>query len=185
MYRPPDSSKLLSKNFKNLFNDFIASTISEDKEFILLGDLNIDYKKESCHNDIKDIITGNGLHQVIKDFTRETDTSKTIIDIIITSHKNNIADTIVHITGISDHCLIGINRKINCSRYKPKIIRVRKYTSFNKEKFETDIQNIEWKSIDHYRNLNEKWNHFKPLLESCMNKYAPFINKKISGPSFT
>lgn len=79
VYRPPDSSKYLNRNFDVIFNDFITTAVSEDKEFILSGDINCDYLK-SDHRDIKNNLKITGLKQLIDEPTRVTQHTSTLID---------------------------------------------------------------------------------------------------------
>jgi exonuclease III len=44
-YRPPNSSEHLNKNFHEVFNNMVMTALQENKEVILLGDLNSDYSK--------------------------------------------------------------------------------------------------------------------------------------------
>lgn len=113
VYRPPDSSKYLNRDFNFVFNDSITTILSENKEFILSGDMNCDFLKEPDHRDIKDCLKMNGFKQLIEKPTRVTQHSSTLIDVVFTTHENNIASQFVHSLGISDHHLVGIIRKLN------------------------------------------------------------------------
>ena len=115
-YRPPDASKFLDKNFIEKFNNMLDNISAEDKETIMCGDFNIDYKVPRDHSNLKDLIKLYGYNQLIKTFTRIAKQSKTLIDLIFTTDKYKIADTIVYTNSTSDHSLIGINRKMNCKR---------------------------------------------------------------------
>ena len=66
IYRPPDSSKYLHKLFNEHFENMLSTVISESKESILMGDMNIDYNKRKVNNDMKDIINSYGFRQIIK-----------------------------------------------------------------------------------------------------------------------
>jgi exonuclease III len=46
LYRPPNSSKHLHKDFESIFQDMLSTAVCEDKETILLGDLNADYLRQ-------------------------------------------------------------------------------------------------------------------------------------------
>ena len=85
--------------------------VSECKETIVLGDVNCDYMKNSAHPEIKNIFTRNGLKQIIKRPTRITRDTHSLIDIIATSHENNINNYIVFPNSISDHDLTGASIK--------------------------------------------------------------------------
>ncbi len=59
----------------------IESVTLEIKEMELAGDLNCDYSKADHHKEIKDIFQSNALKQLIKQQTRITRLSKTLIDV--------------------------------------------------------------------------------------------------------
>ena len=50
----------------------------------MLGDFNVNYKNLHENTEFKTILTQNGLKQLIKKLTRLTQTSSTLIDLIIT-----------------------------------------------------------------------------------------------------
>ncbi|XP_057292275.1 uncharacterized protein LOC130614833 [Hydractinia symbiolongicarpus] len=178
MYRPPDSSLHGTKNFKTCLNDFLTISSTEDKETLLLGDLNIDYNKRNDHKQLKDLFVIVGLKQLIKQFTRETESSKTIIDVIFTSHQKNVKETIVLPLGISDHDLIGVNRKINVNRYVPRRIKIRDYKNYKATRFKDDMKNSDWDSIIFKDTMNESWDAFKSRILEIINIHVPL--KEIS-----
>ena len=54
IYRPPDGSKYLFKNFSTLLNDTLNVVSFERKECIIMRDTNMNYLDKNNHNDIKD-----------------------------------------------------------------------------------------------------------------------------------
>ena len=82
LYRPPDTSKHLSNDFEDQFDVAIETSILENKETIVMGDINCNFLKKSDHKTIKDILERNGLKQVIKSATRITNDTKTLIDVL-------------------------------------------------------------------------------------------------------
>lgn len=56
LYRPPNSSKYLHKDFESILQDMLSTGVCEDKEAILLGDLNLDYLRQQNSKEIKHII---------------------------------------------------------------------------------------------------------------------------------
>ena len=99
----------------------------DDKEIILLGDMNCHYSKTSDNQNLKDVIKINGLKQMITEPTRVTGGTSSLIDIVLTTHKENILKSFVSKSSMSDHDLIGVIRKINCTKYLPKKITTRNY----------------------------------------------------------
>ena len=79
MYRPPDSSEYLDKNFLTYFDNMIEPVDYENKEAILTGDLNCNYLVHNNQKEMKEILSRNKLKQLIKQPTRITETSKTPI----------------------------------------------------------------------------------------------------------
>ena len=76
-----------------------------------MGHLNYDFIKSSDHKELKNTLELNGTKQVISSPTRITNTSQTLIDVIMTAHENYVHRHIVIGKSISDHDLAGIIRK--------------------------------------------------------------------------
>ena len=110
-YCPPETSNYLPRNFNNLLQEQESSIIKESKEIIILGDFNVNFNN-TANNDYKSIINQIGLKQIIKQPTRITHTSSTLIDLIMKNSPSNIS--------LSDHDMIACNRKINAHRLEPK-----------------------------------------------------------------
>ena len=174
IYRPPDSSLHIDKDFAVKFSDMIESTVCENKEAILCGDLNCNYLVPSDQKPIKDIILLNGFKQIIDQPTRITQSTETLIDIFATTHELNLTKNIICGSSLSDHELIGIARKINCRKFSPKRIQCRSFKNIDTIKFRNDIRDtlgnplcIEFlKSND----LNTAWNKFKSLITAMVDK---------------
>ena len=181
IYRPPDTSKYLHKNFKEIFDDTITTALAENKESILMGDINCNFLKRDNNTEIKDIFSRNGLKQVIKNPTRTTSSSKTLIDIIATTHENIIQKQAVFGNSLSDHDLIGINRKMNHKKFKPRKILTRDYSKYNCDNFRSDLKNLPWQKISNFDDVNSAWFHFKDLFTSVVDKHAPVIERTVRG----
>ena len=158
----------------------MSLSTAENKELILAGDLNCDYKKPSSNKALKNVIEGYNLKQMISSPTRVTKNTQSLIDIMACSHANHVSKTGVYSTSISDHDLTGLCRKMNCKRFVPRHILTRNYKSYNPQNFKSDIKNIPWCDIIN-RDLNSAWNSFKDLLMQCANKHAPLMERSVSG----
>ena len=113
MHQSPDSSEYLDKNFLTYFDNMIETVDYENKEAILTEDLNCNYLVHNDHKEIKEILYRDKLKQLIKQPTRTTETSKTLIDITCTNYERTASDAIVEPSAINDHDFIGITSKIN------------------------------------------------------------------------
>ena len=165
IYRPPDTSKYLDKNFASIFHDMININASESKELILMGDLYIDYVDNLNLKGIKGIIAGNGLKQIINKPTRVTKDTCTFIDIIATSHDQNVRNQITCPISLSDHDLVDVILKKNWQKSPPRRITTRTYAKYDKNKFKEDLKSQPWGEVEEERDVEKAWEIFKGLSE--------------------
>ena len=111
LYRPPNSSKQLSKSFLETFDKQLSNIIRENKEVIIVGDINFNYLDQS-NGKHKELLSLNGFVQVVNGPTRITPNSDTLIDVILTSKPENVCDIKIIPTAISDHDAVGCRRNI-------------------------------------------------------------------------
>ena len=137
-YRPPNSSKYLSKDFNTQFNESLIAAQKEKKEVILLGDLNANYLKRDDCKELKTILETNGFDQLVNKPTRITQTTETLIDIIASNNPSKISKVIVEPLSLGDHELIGCVRKSNHIKYEVRRTRVRDYKNYDQEKLIED-----------------------------------------------
>ena len=99
------------------------------------------------------------MDQLIHEPTRVTPTSKTLIDVILTSmaprHKNT---SVIKVT-LSDHFLVCTDVVSKIS-FKPKEIKCRKLKGFSKNEFLSDLT-VFTNNIDYNVDLVTLWNTFK------------------------
>ena len=116
-YRPPNAtSDCIDKLEAEL-----SVAHSSGLELILMGDINIDYR--SCSNTKwLQLIQSFDLTQLVKDFTRITPLTATIIDHIHTSNSESIINCFVPSYAISDHFPVCFSRKVNRKIAKTKHI---------------------------------------------------------------
>ena len=110
MYRPPDSSLYVPKDFSNLITNQLLFATKSNNEVIILGDLNINYLQPENHFSIKALMMQWGFEQIIKQATRVTTATSTLIDIVLTNRQMNISSTHV----IPSKSLV-INPRLRCT----------------------------------------------------------------------
>ena len=90
-YRPPNCNR----NFFESFECIIQTYDQESKELMLIGDLNCNYLCKSDPNLslVKSISDTYHLFQIINEPTRVTQTSSTLIDVIITNMPDRIVSS--------------------------------------------------------------------------------------------
>ena len=177
-YRPPNSSKHLCEKFNDIFNESLSLYCSESKETILLGDLNADYLKKSDNKELKTIIHQNGFTQIIKNPTRITKDSKTLIDIIATNYPVNIVSSCVTATSLSDHDLVACVRKINNKKFPEKTTHCRNYRNYDPGLMEQDFASVNWIPVMTATNVNDALNIFNIIVKFIFDKHAPYTTKR-------
>ena len=181
MYRPPDSSNHLNRNFNTELHEMLSSAAKEDKEMILLGDVNVNYLIPGDNKDFKTILNLHGLKQIITKPTRITEQTKTLIDIIATNCAEKVSDCEVIPASIGDHEMVGCVRKINSRKFAPKVINCRNYKNYDPETMKNELRKLDWSPVFSSMNVNIAWNIMSNYLVTVFNKHAPKIVKKIRG----
>ena len=179
IYRPPCSPSEIFTKIENL----IKSIDDECKEFYILGDLNCNMLQStmSTTKRLQEILELYQLTQMIHGPTRITDSSRSLLDVAITSMPEKITFSgVVHI-GISDHSLIYAIRKINArsNNELESFLEFRNFKNFNISSFLDDLYNIPWEQIRFKRNVDEMWKLWKTFFVSVLDIHAPMRKKRL------
>ena len=113
---------------------FLFKCDIENKELILVGDLNCDVNKlapDSQTHKLQTLCSLYQLTQVINEPTRITETTSTLIDLILTNKPEYISTGGVLHLGISDHSLVYAVRKLKLPKSRPTIKEVRDFKHFS------------------------------------------------------
>ena len=145
-YRPPDCP--LDCFDQELSESFI-SALTLGKDIFILGDLNCNVLDISDGNAraLMDFCSTFNLTQVIKQPTRRTDLSETLIDVIIVTNKYLVKTSGVRPVTISDHDLAFITLNLKCRRSKPVYVIRRSYKHYDAGAFGRDIAEAPWHRI--------------------------------------
>ena len=176
-YRPPEGSKYLINNFSEVFEEQLTNVVKTNKEIIILGDFNIDYNKTD-NRDFKSLLNIFELKQVITKPTRTTETSSTLIDLIIKNCPENITNKGVFPKSIADHDMIACSRKINNICYNPKTIKCRNYTNYSPEELKSDVAKIDWSPVYDATDVDLAVQYFTSSLQLVFETHAPHVEKR-------
>ena len=179
VYRPPGTED----EFFCYFEDVIKSLDFENKEIIVIGDMNCNYLAESRNSELinlTEISEVYQLTQIINKPTRITVTSKSLIDLIFTNQESRVVSHGVIDCGISDHCLVYVVRKIAVpTNNRHKYITTRSFKNFNSSFFIQELQSLPWGDIEFLDSPDEMWDVWKQLFTSVANKHAPLKTKRV------
>ena len=188
IYRPPDGSDFLDANFMEALDEVLHIASAEEKEVIIMGDLNCNFmsgaKSHSETKKLKGIFGAMNFSQLVDKPTRTTRDSQTIIDIIATCQPQNISHVQVVPTTFCYHDMVGCVRKLHSIKFKPRIIKCRNYAKYNACSFNKDLEGIPWDPVSNVTengDINEAWTNFKTKFTEVTNKHAPLIEKKVRG----
>ena len=119
------------------------------------------------------------MSQLISEPTRITPTSRTLIDLCITSSPEEISNSgVVHL-GIRDHCLVFMALKICYERTGiHHTIETRVFKNFNHHHFLDDVAQQPWNSVYSETNAEAMWDVWKTLFMEVVDKHAPLQNKR-------
>ena len=153
------------------------------KPIYILGDLNCNLLNSSdpASQVLVNFCTSFNLSQMITQPTRVTESSATLIDVILTSHENLIIDTKVIPSSISDHDLIYAILKLKRQRPKPVYITTRTFKNYQQDDFLRDISMVPWCIVDCFDDIDDRVYALNTLFSEVLDKHAPIKKVKIRG----
>jgi hypothetical protein len=177
-YRPPGTSLSC---FENDFSETLTLALFFNKPNYILGDLkcNVLDTNDPGHRSLLDFCTCFNLTQLVDKPTRITEHSRTLIDVILTSSKNNIKQTKVMPNSISDHDVVMPTLTLKKCRPKPDYVSVRSFKKYNPEAFCEGISNAPWSAINNFDDVNDSLNAFDVLFNGILDQHAPVRKVKL------
>ena len=128
----------------------VLKECSSGQEILIMGDFNINWEEKGTNKALQRIANKFDLTQQIKGPTRITSSSITQIDLIFTNKPERVRKSFNMVTGLSDHNLTLIARKLTKSHFhlksntKPSQLRIPKHDI---DDFDREIKNIHWNQI--------------------------------------
>jgi hypothetical protein len=119
--------------------------------------------------------------QLIDSPTRITKDTSTLIDVILTNVKRNVASVITAPLSLSDHDLIGCVRKLNNQNIKARTIKCRNYLRYNPDNLIRDLAEEIFEPLYRINDVNKAWSFLRNTLTNCFDKHAPTITKRVKG----
>ena len=158
----------------------------ENKEIILIGDMNCNDSpiddKSTMIRKLQDLYRVYQMKQLIKEPTRSTRTTATVIDHFSTNKPNLIISSGVLATGFNDHEMIfGIRKVSSRFRREQKIIKIRQLKHYNAEKYREDLRKVDWESIFEHEDVNIMSLDWEQKFLSILDRHAPYRQRKIKN----
>ena len=184
-YRPPDCPlNCIQDDFRQNY----VRALSMNKPIFILGDLNCNLLKDCPEKRaITDLCNDLNLKQIIKEPTGITDTSQTLIDVILVSTEAVVLESGVLDSTISDHFPIYVSTKLKVPKTPPTYITARSYKNYDPTAFSFDLatKSDRLLSIFTETDVNTKTEVLKDVIQSTLDLHAPIKTIKIRSRSNT
>ena len=177
-YRPPNTPTSCFESLTKSLTDALLL----DLVIIVLGDLNCNLLTSNSEaNLLRDIISTFNLNQLIEKPTRVTETTKSLIDVIMSTNKNIVSHTDVLASSISDHHLVYLVLKLKTPRLKPSYVTIRSYVSYNADRFCEDLAFVPFHVISMFDDFDDQVDTFNALFTDILDDHAPIKRVKIKA----
>jgi len=174
VYRSPSGNV---REFLTALEGTLSSIRHENKEFLLVGDLNIDLLKVDSDPNVAfllDMLMNYHMIPLITLPTRVSQTSATLIDHVFKSigQSNSLAGTLLN--DITDHFMnfVLLDKKLD----KPTAPQTLTYRSLNEQNIENlnqSLSNAEWSDVLQMTDVNEAYNCFMKNYQSALDMHIP------------
>ena len=174
---PPDD-----RGFFTLFDKRIKYLKTRKKSILMMGDLNSDLLDKTNTNG-KSSMKSHRLQNVIKDPTRITEDTKTLIDVLLVSDPDKVDKSGVFDVGIADHRMIYSILKYQRKKVSPVIRMVTDKKKFDTRKFREMIQTVPWHTCNIFDDIDDNVWMVEKLYKDVTNEYIPKRKAKIRSKS--
>jgi hypothetical protein len=119
------------------------------------------------------------LQQLIKQPTRVTATSVSLLDVILASNTNSVQYAKVIPCSVSDHDVVYVQLRLKKDRPKPVYVTTRSFKTYNQAAFQKDMSFVPSSVVDVFNDADDKLNAFHLLFNPILDSHAPIKNIKI------
>ena len=199
IYKPPSQSQFLQQ----IITEFEALDL--DNEIYVLGDFNINLLFRDKYvlnksNEIKkldknllpeikrykEFCSMYGLSQLIDCPTRITSNTSTLIDHILTNTQENISQSDVTDTAISDHSSIYCTRNTPKAKYnRHKKITFRSLKNYSRDVYKGTLERVSFPNYENFDNPDDAYNDFITRLDCVINAITPCKTVRIKNINCT
>nr|CAH7735330.1 unnamed protein product [Callosobruchus chinensis] len=171
VYRPPLQELV---NFLDHLELSFAKALGISKHVFCLGDFNVDYANPgtSSYNLLEQFMENFEVAQLITDFTRVSENSSTLIDLILTTSRCLVSDSSVQNCHFSDHDMIF--SILSLPKPQPVFKHIRNYKSIDVESFRSDLANKKVNEVIYIRDIDKKIDYLNSAILSVLDVHAPY-----------
>jgi hypothetical protein len=151
------------------------------------GDFNVDFnhsrlgQRNAMEQKMHNFMRSLDFTQLIKECTRITDTSETLIDLIFVNNEHRFVKSGVVLSSISDHSLVFCILKVGVTKPKPRIIEFCSYKSYNADTFIEDLNNVPWHVVQNEDNVDDAVLTWNKLFLEAADSHSPIKRRRVKG----
>ena len=185
LYKPPNIPYGV---FANLY-DSLLTIYTQYDHTILVGDFNANMLNPNAYETkmlLESFVEPFSLKQMVREPTRITASSRTLIDLIlVTKPENVLFSGVCDAPGISDHCFTYAAYSLAKEKFKPYDVIKRDFKNINMESFKNDIEYAPWESTLNVGNINTKVLILENYINQILDKHAPFKTFRVKKQNHT
>ena len=128
------------------------------------------------------VLDAFGFHQMIKQPTRITKTSRTIIDHIVTSHPQRATHSgVIPCAGaVSDHDSVFACVNVRIYRFQPRYKFIRNEKTFDTQAFQCDFHTLPLEVVYGTESPDDMVDAMNTLFTECLDRHAPLRKTKVT-----
>ena len=160
------------------------------KNILIVGDLNADLlfkgKSKTDTSEGRNLLQKLNqykLSNVIKEPTRITNTTGTLLDLVITSDRNKISKAGTHETGTADHRLVHAVIKLTKTRIPPKTRTAVDWNKCDVNKFKETIEQVPWHICSVFEDVDDNYWIMEKLYKDVAKDFLPTRTVKVKTNS--
>ena len=178
LYRPTTGLSFYG-NLQNI----LSKILTRRKYIILIGDLNSDLLQRSNENypgkRLKRILYSYDLTNIIKEPNRISDTTETLIDLIIVNDDGKVSKHGVFEPGISDHKLIICTLNVKRKHPKTKFKDVRVQKAFDEEGFKQVLDKAPFWVANIFDDVDDVCYTWEKLYKGILSEFTKTRRAKV------
>jgi hypothetical protein len=175
LYRPQEAGSI----FFTELESFLLQ--NSDTETYILGDANLDQLTQSgLPYKLKNIICTYGYKQIITQATRVTQTTETLLDLIIVNNARLVLKSGVWKSSLADHDIIYVVRKCPSKVKDPISYKyIRKLKNVDKAELLKSFEEAPWWALDICPTVNKAYAMFVYIVTHILDIHAPVKKMKL------
>lgn len=175
LYHSPSAKR---KDFLEFFNDWCENQIEVSENNIICGDFNIDLLSDSHYSTkLKQILNLFALKQYVRQPTRITEISSTLIDLVVSNCEVEVEVLLTE--KISDHSTMII-RPVMFKNIRINDTMTKKIIKYDKVAFQNNLKKYDWSDFSNL-SVNEKANKLVNILRNEMNKFVNIVKVNVNS----